>query len=560
MECNQLCVTGITFTTPNALPSLVRDAGPSSGGFSGTASGTAEGGAFRDVLQRAQGSDSPVAQGQPGAVRPGSDRGKVDKGNAGNLSASPATPDKVPANKPGPARPPVVLGTRSNGTLPSSSDQAVADADATPDSDPGTAFGEDAGAEPVPQGRTSLPGSLTSGLPIWDPTLGTGQVVVAQNSATKPAVKEKPLTLLSVLLASPGKASTSNGTVPVEPGKGKAANGIDDAAETPAIHAGEGKPPAVVVAPVDVAPPPVIPVAFALSSPRGEVATAFGKSGPNAGRSVSTVAATQTQELQLAPDAAVRLIIKSPGEAAPPAEATAQAAGEPAISATIASELPPSRDTKPESVKSAPPTEPSKPREVDSPVRVEPPVRTSPAHALVESDADRRVAGKKQPSTEAEAPLDTPVIRRSQEMALAPAVSPKIPDRPAAPALPQTQAAATPKEQVLADPLPKAPLKTMSLEFSPDGSGDVHLKLAERAGEVHVSLHSNDPAMNHQLRNGISDLASALAGAGYEADAWTSPDGGGRQQREQSRQSQQQPANAGKAFDLEMNQSPQEVL
>lgn len=80
------------------------------------------------------------------------------------------------------------------------------------------------------------------------------------------------------------------------------------------------------------------------------------------------------------------------------------------------------------------------------------------------------------------------------------------------------------------------PIRSVALEFSPDGARDVRVRLAERAGEVHVSLHSNDPSITKSLRDGVTDLASLLAHAGFEAKTWTS----GRQQQEHRQQPAQQ--------------------
>lgn len=65
------------------------------------------------------------------------------------------------------------------------------------------------------------------------------------------------------------------------------------------------------------------------------------------------------------------------------------------------------------------------------------------------------------------------------------------------------------------------PLRSVALEFTPDGTRDVRVRLSERAGEVHVSLHSTDPSITKGLRDGVTDLASVLAHAGYDAKTWT---------------------------------------
>jgi hypothetical protein len=90
----------------------------------------------------------------------------------------------------------------------------------------------------------------------------------------------------------------------------------------------------------------------------------------------------------------------------------------------------------------------------------------------------------------------------------------------------------------LEEPLPEQskqaaqPLRSISIEFSPDGAEDVRLRLAERAGDVHISLHSADPALAGRLSDGVHDLVGTLANAGYDAQAWT-PDQGRQNQRHQ---------------------------
>jgi hypothetical protein len=81
------------------------------------------------------------------------------------------------------------------------------------------------------------------------------------------------------------------------------------------------------------------------------------------------------------------------------------------------------------------------------------------------------------------------------------------------------------------------PLRTLSLEFTPDGSNDIRLRLSEHSGDVHVSLHSSDPSLSGRLQEGIHDLVGLLSTAGYDAEAWTPGQG---------RQNQQQPDDARK--------------
>jgi trimeric autotransporter adhesin len=135
------------------------------------------------------------------------------------------------------------------------------------------------------------------------------------------------------------------------------------------------------------------------------------------------------------------------------------------------------------------------------------------------------------------------------------------------PAKAEAPAASTPSQaQELAESgkAQQQPLRSMSLEFSADGAQDVRVRLQERGGDVHISLHSNDAALSGRLRDGVDDLAGALSNAGYNADAWAS--GGGRQQQQQrDPEEQRQPQRrndqnaAGKDFSGMMQQNSQEA-
>jgi hypothetical protein len=74
-------------------------------------------------------------------------------------------------------------------------------------------------------------------------------------------------------------------------------------------------------------------------------------------------------------------------------------------------------------------------------------------------------------------------------------------------------------------------LRSISIEFTPDGAQDVRLRLEERAGDVHISLHSTDPVLTGRLSEGVHDLVGTLANAGYDAQAWT-PEQGRQNQRQ----------------------------
>jgi hypothetical protein len=93
-----------------------------------------------------------------------------------------------------------------------------------------------------------------------------------------------------------------------------------------------------------------------------------------------------------------------------------------------------------------------------------------------------------------------------------------------------------PPERVAPEKSPAPPVKSVALEFTPDGTRDVKVRLSERGGEVHVSVHSTDPTVTRSLRAGVTDLASVLERAGYDAKAWA----GERQQQGNPQQQQQQ--------------------
>lgn len=143
--------------------------------------------------------------------------------------------------------------------------------------------------------------------------------------------------------------------------------------------------------------------------------------------------------------------------------------------------------------------------------------------------------------TGAAAPDAAPSLAPSLTHQVSAAAAPSAPEqlnRPAASApAPQRQNPAPAPAEYYAEPATKdpnaaQPLRSVNLEFSPDNAGDVRLRLSERAGEVHISVHSTDPAVRGRLHEGINDLVGSLSKAGYDADAWT-PNPGGQDHRRQ---------------------------
>ena len=102
----------------------------------------------------------------------------------------------------------------------------------------------------------------------------------------------------------------------------------------------------------------------------------------------------------------------------------------------------------------------------------------------------------------------------------------------------------------------------MALEFTPDGGRDVRLRVVERGGEVHVSVHSTDTGLTGRLQDGVQDLAGALASAGYDAEAWTPRDEQRRHQQEPPPElapAKSQSAAPGEEFAGIFNNPPQET-
>ncbi len=127
------------------------------------------------------------------------------------------------------------------------------------------------------------------------------------------------------------------------------------------------------------------------------------------------------------------------------------------------------------------------------------------------------------------------------------------------------QSASTPAAPVvLAEPEPSrtpTPLRSVALEFTPDGTQDIRVRLSERAGEVHVSLHTSDTSLTGRLSEGVHELTSSLLNAGYEARVWT-PDPNAQRQRNPQEQPQSReeraPDEESGGFDDFLQQNPEE--
>ncbi len=100
---------------------------------------------------------------------------------------------------------------------------------------------------------------------------------------------------------------------------------------------------------------------------------------------------------------------------------------------------------------------------------------------------------------------------------------------------PQAGSAALREEPLPDQTKTPQPLRSLALEFAPDGAGDIKVRLSERAGDVHISLHGTDPQLAGRVREGVDDLVGSLSRAGYDAETWT-PGQGRQNQRQESDQ------------------------
>jgi hypothetical protein len=117
---------------------------------------------------------------------------------------------------------------------------------------------------------------------------------------------------------------------------------------------------------------------------------------------------------------------------------------------------------------------------------------------------------------------------------------------------PQAESAPLPEEPLPDQTKTQPPIRSFAMEFTPDGAGDIKVRLSERAGDVHISLHGTDPSLAGRVREGVGDLVGSLAKAGYDAEAWT-PGEGRQGQRQQSDQRQSHRKSAPGADPAEFN-------
>ena len=193
------------------------------------------------------------------------------------------------------------------------------------------------------------------------------------------------------------------------------------------------------------------------------------------------------------------------------------------------------------------------------------PVSGAPGHSASHEDADRERKAEDRPAdTASKATADSapePVQPSPDPAAGRVAAAADLPRPVHTAAQPETRAAAAPRQAPPAvrdpapPPAPTGPAREIRLQLA--GAGQrVEVSLAERAGEVQVSVRTPDGVLAQSLRDHLPALSARLEQSGFHADSWrageTQPGGrpadweraagGAQQSREHSgghRQSQQ---------------------
>jgi hypothetical protein len=124
---------------------------------------------------------------------------------------------------------------------------------------------------------------------------------------------------------------------------------------------------------------------------------------------------------------------------------------------------------------------------------------------------------------------------------------------------PQAAAQAAPAAPVAENdpaPAPKT-VQEISMQVAGDENQRVEVRVAERAGEVRLTVRSADEPLARELRGNLNELSTRLSETGYRAETWqpagsdaaafsdhqdpTQQNDAGRQQRQQRQPGQQQP-------------------
>jgi hypothetical protein len=114
---------------------------------------------------------------------------------------------------------------------------------------------------------------------------------------------------------------------------------------------------------------------------------------------------------------------------------------------------------------------------------------------------------------------DAPGARADMESAYNTA-APSPADREAQPAVPAQEASvARPAAMEPPEPAAQPVSRDVSVHLA-DGESSVNIRMAERAGEIRVTVHTPDHDLANSLRASLPDLVGKLRQSGFQAEAW----------------------------------------
>ena len=97
---------------------------------------------------------------------------------------------------------------------------------------------------------------------------------------------------------------------------------------------------------------------------------------------------------------------------------------------------------------------------------------------------------------------------------------PAVPSRDVSPAhASEARESSAPRPAEPEPPLPTPAPRDVSLRLA-DGQRSVDIRMAERAGEIHVMVHTPDRDLANSLRGDLPDLVGKLRQSGFQAETW----------------------------------------
>jgi hypothetical protein len=404
---------------------------------------------------------------------------------------------------------------------------------------------------PPPLASPNLAGILDTALPPASPAPSTFSQLVSEFVADSAPAPVPTLVLPAPVLPAPALPA------PILPAPILPAPNISplplgthrsDTKNSPVPAKDKSQPPAV---PIEVTVPITVPV-----KPLALVSTDNGGSDPQSAvpAPVSKADPPPLLTLQAPPILEVNIHLNQPDIPAPPVAPPQPPALREPVAINIDSDQPPipPSDTKLPWTKVSPPTAEHRPaaapvqsnastNDTGTGAQQQTPQRENATPVAVDKSA-REPASPHSHPTGSQPAQPQPIVSPAQPAHTTPSAPVSVQPVPE-PALPLTREArpnppapATPvrEEPPTVAGKSQVPMRSLSLEFTPDGARDIKVRLSEKGGDVHISLHGTDPALAGRLREGVGDLVGSLSKAGYDAEAWTP----GRERQNQQRQAE----------------------